>query len=68
MLANQSVASEQLQTDVQILSMKQTSSLSLNCVMQQLHVVKHVIKGDGSCLYHAIAHQAGFISSTCKGD
>jgi len=23
-----------------------------------------VIKGDGSCLYHTIAHQAGFISET----
>jgi len=68
MLANQSVASEQLQADIQILSSKQISSLSLHSVMQQLHVIKHVIKGDGSCLYHAVAHQAGFISSSCKGD
>jgi len=67
-LANQSVASEQLQTDIQILSSKQISSLSLHSVMQQLHVTKHMIKGDGSCLYHAVAHQAGFISSSCKGD
>ena len=27
-----------------------------------------MVKGDGSCLYHAISHQAGLISKTCRGD
>ena len=59
MLANQCAASKRPPTDVevQILSVQQVSSLSLNCVLQRLQVVKHVIRGDGSCLYHAIAHQ-----------
>jgi len=68
MLTKQLVSSDQPQTDVQIISAQKTKSVSLNCVMQQLHAVKHVIKGDGSCLYHTIAHQAGFISSNSKGD
>jgi len=68
MLVNQSVPTKQFKADVQILSTQQISSLSLNYVMQQLHVVKHRIKGDGSCLYHAIAHQAGFIPNASKGD
>jgi len=70
MLANQCAASKQPPTDVevQILSVQQVSSLSLNCVLQWLQVVKHVIRGDGSCLYHAIAHQAGLISITSNGD
>ena len=36
--------------------------------MQKLHVVKHVVNGDGGCLYHAVAHQAGFITKCCKGN
>ena len=35
--------------------------------MEQLHVVKHVVKGDGSCLHHAVAHQAGFIYRSSQG-
>ena len=54
--------------DIQILAIKRTSSLSLTIVMKMLHVVKHVVEGDGSCLYHAVAHQAGLISNTCKGN
>jgi len=27
-----------------------------------------VVKGDGNCLYHAIAHQAGLITSSSTGD
>ena len=27
-----------------------------------------MVKGDGSCLYHAVAHQAGLISASCQGD
>ena len=37
--------------------------------MQQLYVVKHVVNGDSSCLYHAVTHQLGsFPSSIYKDD
>ena len=42
--------------------------LSLDHVLQHLHVAKHIVKGDGSCLYHAISHQAGLIPRTSQGD
>jgi len=29
---------------------------------------KYFFKGDGSCLYHAVAHQAGLITTYSKGD
>ena len=29
---------------------------------------RHLIDGDGSCLYHAVAHQAGFIPKSSRGD
>jgi len=29
---------------------------------------RHSVKGDGSCLYHAIAHQAGLITASSSGD
>ena len=32
--------------------------LPIGDLLQQLNVKKHVVKGDGSCLYHAVAHQA----------
>ena len=35
-------------------------------MLQQLKLKKHVIHGDGSCLYRAIAHQAGFIERATK--
>ena len=44
------------------------SSLPIGDLLQQLNVKKHVVKGDGSCLYHAVAHQAGLISAGCQGD
>ena len=44
------------------------TSLPLDYVLQHLHVVKHVVKGDGSCLYHSISHQAGLIPHTSQGD
>ena len=37
-------------------------------VLQKLHVQRHAVNGDGNCLYHAIAHQAGFIGCDCRGD
>lgn len=54
--------------DVQIVATNKVKLLSLDNVLQHLHVVKHVVKGDGSCLYHAISHQAGFIPSTSQDD
>ena len=29
---------------------------------------KHAVRGDGNCLYYAIAHQAGLIPSSSDGD
>ena len=43
-------------------------SLPIVDVLQQLNVKKHVVKGDGSCLYQAVAHQAGLISASCQVD
>ena len=37
-------------------------------VLQKLHFGRHIVNGDGNCLYHAIAHQAGFIDRDCRGD
>jgi len=34
-------------------------------LLQQLQVRKHAVNGGGSCLYHAVAHQAG---ANSKGD
>lgn len=51
--------------DVQIVTVERAKSLSLDSVLGKLHVIKYVVKGDGSCLYHAISHQAGLISKTC---
>ena len=42
--------------------------MSLDAVLGTLRVVKYVVKGDCSCLYHAISHQAGLISNTSRGD
>jgi len=71
LLDNQCMSSENSSyhsTDIQILGAEKASSLSLASVMQKLHAVKHVVNGDGSCLYHAVAHQAGFITKYCKGN
>ena len=38
----------------------------MRSVLQQLNVNKHSVTGDGSCLYHAIAYQAGFISNVLR--
>ena len=39
-------------------------------MLKQLKLKEHVIRSDGSCLhvYHAIAHQAGFIERASKGN
>jgi len=40
---------------------------SLN-VLEQLHNTQHKIYGDGNCLYHSVAHQAGLIKQNSLGD
>ena len=37
-------------------------------MLKQLKLKEHVIRGDGSCLYHAIVHQAGFIERASQGN
>ena len=37
-------------------------------VLEKLHYMQHKVYGDGDCLYHAIAHQAGFIKPNSHGD
>jgi len=37
-------------------------------VLEKLHYMQHKVYGDGNCLYHAIAHQAGCIKQNCYGD
>ena len=54
--------------DVQILGSTKTNSLSLQAALQCMDVKQHVVKGDGNCLYHSIAHQAGLISRVSDGD
>jgi len=45
-----------------------TALLPVNTVLKQINVVRHIIDGDGSCMHHAVAHQAGFISKSSRGD
>ena len=54
--------------DVQIVGATNTNSLALEAVLLLMSVKKHIVKGDGNCLYHSIAHQAGLVSQSSKGD
>ena len=53
---------------LQFVSTQETNLLPMNTVLKQLNVIRHLIDGDGSCLYHAVAHQAGFIPKSSRGD
>ena len=53
---------------LQFVSTQKTNLLSVNTVLKQLNVIRHSIDGDGSCLYHAVAHQAGLIPKSSRGD
>jgi len=55
-----------MSSDVQIVAAAITTSLPIDNVLHQLQVKKHTVKGDGSCLYHAISHQGGFISNNSQ--
>ena len=48
-------------SDIEVISSGRCKTLPLDHVLKQLKLKEHVIRGDGSCLYHAIVHQAGFI-------
>ena len=54
--------------DIKITSSHKEKSLSLGQLLQKLKCKCHYINGDGSCLYHAVAHRAGLIDKTSKGD
>ena len=36
--------------------------------IKKLNLVRHAVHGDGSCLYHPVAHQAGLITKTSCGN
>jgi len=42
--------------------------VSLTAALKHLHRTVHQVKGDGSCLYHAVAHQAKLITTFSTGD
>ena len=50
------------------MSTQRANLIPVNAILKQLNVSRHVIDGDGSCLYHAVAHQAGFIPKSSRGD
>ena len=45
-----------------------SSTYSFDPVLKDLSVKCHSVSGDGSCLYHAVAHQVGLISKDSRGD
>ena len=53
---------------IKITSVTKGLSSTLLSVLQTLSVRKHSVIGDGSYIYHAIAHQAGLISKESSGD
>ena len=56
--------------DVQLVTAyaKPSKYKTIQSILKCLHLKRHVVKDDGSCLYHAIAHQAGLIKSSSTGD
>ena len=56
--------------DVQFVVAYSKPSLVQTCKSLLLHLKlkKHCVKGDGNCLYHAVAHQARLIPSSSSGD
>ena len=54
--------------DVQVVEATKTDSMSLQAVLLHMKARRHVVKGDGNCLYHSIAHQAGLISLSSDCD
>jgi len=54
--------------DIQVVGATKTDSMSLQAFLLHMKARKHVVKGDGNCLYHSIAHQAGLISLSSDGN
>ena len=56
--------------DVQIIGSHKykSSTYSFDTVLKDLNVKCHSVSRDGSCLYHAIAHQVGLINKNSRGD
>ena len=61
---------DQNDSDVQLMTAytKPTKYKTIQNVLKHLQLKRYVVKGDGSCLYHAIAHQTGLITSSSTGD
>jgi len=55
-------------TDLVVTGSQLCKSLLFSAVLRELSVKCHLVNGDGSCLYHAVAHQAGLISKNSRGD
>lgn len=51
-------AAEDLQL-VAVYTKPPSCSQNLQTLLEYLQLRRHSVKGDGSCLYHAVAHQAG---------
>lgn len=55
-------------SDVQITESHKYNSLTFDAVLKHLNVKCYIVSGDGSCLYHSVAHQAGLINKCSRGD
>ena len=53
---------------VAVFSKPSTCLQSLQILLDHLMLKRHSVNGDGSCLYHAVAHQAGLITASSTGD
>ena len=62
-----SVPNDMETDELEIISISKHDSFPLRTILHNLKSKKHSVYGDGSCLYHAIAHQAGFIDVNSKG-
>ena len=54
--------------EVQITGESNVNTLSIQSVFQHLNVRKHLIKGDGDCLYHSVTYQAGLVPQISQGE
>ena len=52
--------------DLEVIGSDTCKSLQFSVVLKEIGVKCHVVNGDGSCLYHAIAHQAGEQLRRCQ--
>ena len=53
---------------VAVFSKPSTCWQSLQTLLDHLMLKRHSVTGDGSCLYHAVAHQAGLITASSTGN